>query len=106
MNSKFYIVASLVGGLLVVAGCESVALMPRPDVDEAGVSRNRADRDSGLNTNRVERGRDRGEVSGIVQRVDDGPTAIFQSRICAAVMKSLCDSAPALVLSNTPTSSG
>ncbi len=33
MNSKFYIVASLVGGLLVVAGCESVALMPRPDVD-------------------------------------------------------------------------
>jgi len=72
MNSKFYIVGTLVGGLLVVAGCESVALMPRPDVDEASVSRNRADRDSGLNKNRVERERDRGEVSGIVQRVDDG----------------------------------
>ena len=72
MNSKFYIVGTLVGGLLVVAGCESVALMPRPDVDEASVSRNRADRDSGLNRNGVERERDRGEVSGIVQRVDDG----------------------------------
>lgn len=69
MNSTFHIVATLVVGFVVVAGCESVALMPRPDVDETSVSRNRTDRDSGVN--RVERERNRGEVTGIVQRVDE-----------------------------------
>jgi hypothetical protein len=76
MNSKFCIAATLVMGLGVTAGCESVALMPKPDVDETRVNRNRDDRDSGLNRrdsglNRVERERDRSEVTGIVQRIDE-----------------------------------
>jgi len=69
MNSTFRIVATLVLGLLVMGGCESVALMPRPDLDETGVSGNRADRDAGVG--RVGSEHDRGEVTGIVQRVDE-----------------------------------
>ena len=68
MDSKIRMIGTLVCALGVVAGCESVALMPRPDVDDSRVIRNRAEPD----VDRVERERGRAsrEVTGTVQRVD------------------------------------
>lgn len=55
--------------LLLTAGCESVALMPRPDIDD------RTGSDSAAQQDRYARDRaaprPRGEVVGTVERVDD-----------------------------------
>jgi len=71
-------VAHSVALLLIIAasGCESIALMPRPDVDRDEVARSGIDRGS-----EIERGKDarggvydrsspRDEIVGTVQRVD------------------------------------
>ncbi len=71
MKSKISVIGVIVFGLVGVAGCESVALMPRPDIDETGVSRSRADRQSDVGRFERESDRARGEVTGTVQRIDE-----------------------------------
>jgi len=70
MDSKIRMIGTLVCALGVVAGCESVALMPRPDVDDSRVIRNRADREPDVDRVERERRRASREVTGTVQRVD------------------------------------
>ena len=66
MKSRLAMIGSVTLGLVLVVGCESVALMPRPDVDDT-VSRNRSE--PAREIGRVDRAR--GEITGIVERVDD-----------------------------------
>ena len=56
-------------GLLLAAGCESVALMPRPDIDDRAGSSRAPQQD--LYARDREAQRPRGEVVGTVDRVDD-----------------------------------
>jgi hypothetical protein len=67
MNSKIGMISSFMFGLVLATGCESVALMPRPDVDET-LDRRRSEPAPAVG--RVDRSR--GEVTGRVERVDEG----------------------------------
>ena len=67
MNSRIWIIVSFTFALAMVIGCESVALMPRPDVDET-LDRSRSEPAPAVG--RVDRAR--GEITGRVERVDEG----------------------------------
>ena len=57
--------------LLAAAGCESVALMPRPDIDQRDTARGAPPRELGTRTARDVDRSDRHEIVGTVQRVDE-----------------------------------
>jgi hypothetical protein len=76
MNWSRYILMLAISFTLGAAGCESVALMPRPDVDQRpdgerrddALGRGPSERDRDLATNRRD---STGDVVGTVQRVDE-----------------------------------
>lgn len=72
MNSNMRMTVVFIALLIIPAACESVALMPRPNIDERTVGRNRLDRppDIGRSDREASRVAERGEISGTVQRVD------------------------------------
>ena len=72
MNSKMRMTSVFIALLILPAACESVALMPRPDVDERTVGRNRFERAPEIGRSERESSRlaERGEVTGTVQRID------------------------------------
>jgi hypothetical protein len=49
-------------------GCESVALMPRPDIDRSNIDRSEIERNRDVR----DRSLARDEIVGTVQRVDEG----------------------------------
>ena len=69
--------ALVLPAMMIISGCESVALMPRPDVDRCDVDRGGVDR-SGIGRDRESRGdiqdRDKGgsrdEVVGTVESIN------------------------------------
>jgi len=79
MNSRMRITVVFIALLILPAACESVALMPRPDIDERTVGRNRLERAPEIGRSDRESGRvaGRGEVMGTVQRVDPTRREIY-----------------------------
>jgi len=71
MNAKFHMTVLLIMVLTFAAACESIALMPRPSIDDT-VDRNRVDRSPEIGRIEREPNRDiaRDEIIGTVQRVD------------------------------------
>ena len=71
MNAKFPMTIFLIIVLMIAAACESIALMPRPSIDDT-VDRNRIERSPEIGRIDREPNRDiaRDEIIGTVQRVD------------------------------------
>jgi hypothetical protein len=72
MNSRMRMTAVFIALLVIPTACESVALMPRPDIDARTVGRNRLERtpDSARSDRESSRVAERGEITGTVQRID------------------------------------
>ena len=71
MNAKFPMMVFLIVVLMISAACESIALMPRPSIDDTA-DRNRIERRPEIGRLDREPNRDiaRDEIVGTVQRVD------------------------------------
>jgi hypothetical protein len=75
MDAKIRLTLVLLMTVIIPSACESVALMPRPDIDPRTVGRNRAEPTADVD--RETRDTARTEVVGTVQRVDNPRREIY-----------------------------